>query len=157
MANVLSPPPPGSGRSTGNFLIGSSGDLGFLIPFLQILSPTIRGEGGGDPTEPPPPPFPFLFPPDHPHTFSKKILGWAFALFGREQFAHFFPKKSEKLKKERFALFALFRSFGKERKSNPLCVALFVKSKRAICSLLLVLKEQKGNSLFVALFKRAKE
>ena len=44
-------------------------------------------------------------------------------------------------------------SFGKEQKSILLFVALFVKSKREICSLSLFLKEQKSDLLFVALFQ----
>ena len=39
------------------------------------------------------------------------LQGWAIALFGKERIALFFAKKSEKRAKERFALFALFRSF----------------------------------------------
>ena len=53
----------------------------------------------------------------------------------------YFVNKERKIKKERFALLSLFRSFGKER------IAL----RRSF------LKERKSDSLFVALFKRVKE
>ena len=61
--------------------------------------------------------------------------------------------------KEHIALFLLKIAKKSERAIHSFCAlsALFVKSKRAICSFTLFLKEQKSDLLFGALFKTAKE
>ena len=50
------------------------------------------------------------------------MQGWAIALFEKERITLF-------LAKERFALFALFRSFCKEQRSGLLFCALFNRAK----------------------------
>ena len=69
----------------------------------------------------------------------------------------FLLKRAKKRAKVQFALFALFCSFWKERKSNSLFCALFKRAKERFALWHSFCKEWKSESLFVTLFKRATE
>ena len=68
----------------------------------------------------------------------RKFQGWVIALFEKERIALFLLK----IVKEQFALFALFLLFLLRAKEQVVLLALFMKSKGANCTQLLLLSKQ---------------